>query len=153
MSEYGVHSEVGKLRKVIDGTSNTILLAELQRIWEDGTSSGTSGVAAGRSQDGWLFGGAATSFSTAASVLFSNGSLMNDAAPSTGGIHRGQFEGPGSEHAGGANIAMVDASVQFMSEDIDPLIFMAMGTRAGSEVVTDSSPEVLFDQLEGLFKN
>ncbi|HTN77151.1 MAG TPA: DUF1559 domain-containing protein [Pirellulaceae bacterium] len=42
----------------------------------------------------------------------------------------------GSYHSGGAQAARCDGSVGFFSETIDPIIWTAMGTRAGAEVVT-----------------
>jgi len=34
------------------------------------------------------------------------------------------------------NVAMVDGSVQFVSDDIDRLVWNAMGTRDGEEIVS-----------------
>jgi prepilin-type N-terminal cleavage/methylation domain-containing protein/prepilin-type processing-associated H-X9-DG protein len=41
-----------------------------------------------------------------------------------------------SRHNGGVNVAMVDGSVQFVSDDIDHLVWNAMGTRDGEEIVS-----------------
>ncbi|QEG37544.1 DUF1559 domain-containing protein [Bythopirellula goksoeyrii] len=41
----------------------------------------------------------------------------------------------GSFHSGGVNFAYVDGSVHFISDDIDPLTWLAMGSRNGGEVV------------------
>jgi prepilin-type processing-associated H-X9-DG protein len=43
-----------------------------------------------------------------------------------------------SNHNGGVNVAMVDGSVQFASDDINILLWRAMGSRNGDETVTDS---------------
>ena len=40
-----------------------------------------------------------------------------------------------SRHVGGANFALGDGSVRFMSENIDGALFEALGTRNGQEVV------------------
>jgi prepilin-type processing-associated H-X9-DG protein len=45
----------------------------------------------------------------------------------------------GSQHAGGANFAMVDGSVRFLKEAIAPSVLRALGTRAGSEVLSADS--------------
>jgi prepilin-type processing-associated H-X9-DG protein len=39
-----------------------------------------------------------------------------------------------SLHPGGTHMAMADASVQFVAESIDYLVWNALGTRAGAEV-------------------
>ncbi len=44
-----------------------------------------------------------------------------------------------SNHPGGVNVLFVDGSVRFMKDSIQPYIWMSLGTRAGSEVVSSSS--------------
>ena len=43
-----------------------------------------------------------------------------------------------SEHSGGAFFNMVDGSVQFIGEFIDPLLYKGLGSRAGGELVQDA---------------
>ena len=43
----------------------------------------------------------------------------------------------GSYHAGGANFCNGDGSVRFLPEDIDTLVFLALGSRNGAETVSD----------------
>jgi len=43
-----------------------------------------------------------------------------------------------SRHPGGVNVAMADASVQFIRDDIDVFIWWALGSRDGGEVIADS---------------
>ena len=40
-----------------------------------------------------------------------------------------------SEHPGGANFAMCDGSVRFVSESLDPELYDGLATRDGGEVV------------------
>jgi hypothetical protein len=48
--------------------------------------------------------------------------------------------GFGSEHAGGGcHFVMGDGSVHFMSENIERLVFLAMGSRSGDDVVGDEA--------------
>jgi prepilin-type N-terminal cleavage/methylation domain-containing protein len=144
------------LATVLDGTSHTIMLGELQRIWAlEGDprfvagGMGDSGYPAGRSEDGWLFGGPATMFGTAVTATID---AVGDNMDSAGGLNSWFFEHPGSEHVGGANLAYADASVQFVNEDIDPLVLMAETTRAGGETTSrDGSSGDLERQLEALF--
>jgi hypothetical protein len=41
-----------------------------------------------------------------------------------------------SRHAGGVNLVMVDASLQFVSNGVDPAVWSALGSRAGAELVS-----------------
>jgi prepilin-type N-terminal cleavage/methylation domain-containing protein/prepilin-type processing-associated H-X9-DG protein len=43
-----------------------------------------------------------------------------------------------SEHPGGINMLFADGTVRFLRQTMDPIIFAAVGTRAGGEVVNDS---------------
>lgn len=116
-----------------DGTSNTILLGEMQRLWDPtGGPAGTPGLTGSwiaRTYDGWATGGSATLFATG--VLPST-----DAFANPGGVNSGFFESPGSDHSGGAYLCTADSSVRFFSEHADPRIVEAMGNRAGGEVIS-----------------
>jgi prepilin-type processing-associated H-X9-DG protein len=45
------------------------------------------------------------------------------------------FVSPRSYHPGGVNLGLVDGSVRFVSDNIDPVTFRALGSRNGREVV------------------
>lgn len=128
------------ISKVADGTSNTIMLGELRRVWtpDEAPSSDPLVTGAYQSQDGWFLGGAATSFCTYAPGTFSVTGVGKTAAD-IGGVNGDLSEGVGSDHAGGANVGMGDGSAQFMSENIDPLVLMLMASRANG----DLSPSAL----------
>jgi prepilin-type N-terminal cleavage/methylation domain-containing protein len=111
------------LTDVTDGTSNTIMLAEMS--WESpfGTRYRT-----------WLRGGEA------------GGCYCVGARNATNTINSGikanliaQFnEVPmGSMHPGGANFALGDASVRFIQESISITTYRALASRNGGEVVGD----------------
>ena len=104
-----------KFRDITDGTSNTIMIGEHQRLNDPETCTR-------RSSDGWAVAGVATTFSTDASTCGCPGGLNNDF-----------FESPGSEHPGGAQFAMADGSVTFISENVNSVLFMYLGAKASGE--------------------
>ena len=109
-----------------DGLSNTIMLGELQRMWDPGNPyrGGTRGTDSRRSEDGWAVGGSAVGFST---------ETADDHASKGGGLNAYHFESPGSDHPGGALFSLADGSVHFVFEHIDPKILKAMGSREGND--------------------
>ncbi len=147
--------EGSSLAKVTDGTSHTLMLGELQRIWAADDDprfagqSGDAGVVSGRSDDGWVFGGSTTMFTTSVTTTIDG---VGDTRDSPGGLNDWFFEHPGSDHVGGAHLAYADGSVHFVSENVDPLILMAETTRAGGELASDEGAvgNIAVD-LEALF--
>ncbi|UUO07752.1 DUF1559 domain-containing protein [Blastopirellula sp. J2-11] len=118
---YKLRSTLG-FRDITDGTSNTIMLGELSwndypfyRAWNRGL------------------------------VWTSNGLYLattkNHRYPINIGIKTPTFTmvanngGYGSQHPGGANFAMADASVRFLPETISMETYLGLASRGGSEVV------------------
>jgi len=110
------------LASVTDGLTNTIMLGELQRLRPVTGATSAAKTYNRTSQDGWAVGGVATLFCTATDPGHSN----------PGGINNIFFESPGSQHAGGCFFAMVDGSVQWLSEFIDCKDNNAVFPRLGS---------------------
>ncbi len=106
--------------RIRDGTSNTIMTGELQRLQGERDQQ--------RSEDGWAVGGASTLFTTA---MAENGNAVYQ----TGGINNGFFEAAGSDHPGGVNFGMADGSVRFISENIRSETIYYLGSIADGEVV------------------
>ena len=109
--------------EIHDGTSNTIMTGELQRITE--APGGVTGVKL--SHDGWSVASDSTLFctslmfqltSTAVVPVTTGGKLMNNY----------YFGSPGSDHAGGAHFGLGDGSVTWVSEDIDADVFALLGS-------------------------
>ena len=143
-------SRAARLRQTTDGTSSTLMLGELQRIWaadDDPRFPGNNygGINSARSADGWLFGGAATMFTTSASAWIDN---IAEQRFTAGGLNSWHFEHPGSEHPGGAHLAYADASIHFFSENMDSLVLMTLTTRAGSESKSGNLVEVMKAHFE-----
>jgi len=107
-----------------DGTSNTIMAGELQRITtqtgkDDTTRNSSTGPII--SHDGWAVGGDATLFSTGVPTATSTStSLMNN----------GWFASPGSDHNGTVNFGMGDGSVRSLSVSTSAEVFALLGSMA-----------------------
>lgn len=114
---------IGSVR---DGTSNTIMIGEVQRMY------GSS--ARQQSLDGWAVGGA--------SNLFDGATGHN--APGPGredngeGINAPNFQAPGSDHPGGAQFGMADGSVRFLSENTNQMVFERLCTMREGVPVGDA---------------
>jgi prepilin-type processing-associated H-X9-DG protein len=114
--------------EITDGTSNTLLFGE--RHYFD---IAFDTIAGDRIKDwGWLwFGGEADAFlSTRAPINFK--------FPAVGGTQidfDARINAFGSGHPGGAQFALADGSVRFISQTISMVTFQALGTRSGGEVI------------------
>ncbi|MCH2115795.1 MAG: DUF1559 domain-containing protein [Pirellulales bacterium] len=121
------------LRQITDGTSNTIMLGELQRMYDplgpNEPASGVQGhkIRSQRAQDAWALAGVWNLFTCMDGINY-------ELHP--GGMNNWFYESPGSEHPGGAQFCFVDGSVTFMSENIDPTILHRLGTRAVEDIVS-----------------
>lgn len=129
-----------RLTDVTDGTGNTILVGE--RSWGNANGTWAGAVSNGvclRGKQNPCPGSGAGSFPAAALVL-AHSHLNNATTDTDGGLD--DFS---SRHPGGSYFAFADGSVRYLRNvpgdlpggDITPdgLIFQAMGTRAGGEVV------------------
>jgi prepilin-type N-terminal cleavage/methylation domain-containing protein/prepilin-type processing-associated H-X9-DG protein len=113
---------------VKDGTSNTIMLGELQRLngrsrLERLTDPNDPRLVEGhiQSSDGWAWGGAATLFSTRLGI---NKEL--------------HFDVPGSAHEGKiANFCFADGSVRQIGPNIDLITFQNLGNMANGIPVSE----------------
>jgi prepilin-type N-terminal cleavage/methylation domain-containing protein/prepilin-type processing-associated H-X9-DG protein len=116
-----------------DGTSNTILLAEIagkNELFRAGKDTGTplSGFFGG--EGGWA------DATSAGSSLWGS-SADGTVAPGNCGVNCSNDYGLYSFHSGGANILLADGSVRFVKATIDIRVLCALVTRQGGEVVGD----------------
>jgi len=116
----GVFEQAGKyscnIAHITDGTSNTLLLGEVKqkRPW----AAGGAGAWWTCQLGGWSLAGTATGINW------------------PGATHTwGNSESFGSHHVGGAQFALADGSVRFISDSINLALFGAVGTTSGGEVV------------------
>jgi prepilin-type N-terminal cleavage/methylation domain-containing protein/prepilin-type processing-associated H-X9-DG protein len=124
-----------RLTDIIDGDSNTLLFAE--RYHGDYIYDSDPYV-----DDKLYFWAWAYYSSNAGDVLFGTSVPINFKLPDNfAGLPNGQKDlligqrrsNAGSGHAGGANFALADGSVRFISETISPVTYHALGTRNGNE--------------------
>ena len=105
-----------ELRQVKDGASNTFLIGE---------SSPVDGNSAAWSSDGdWAITAIQLNWDPGAS-----GACTNPGARECWT----QYRGFRSKHSGGANFALVDGSVSFVANEVNPLVYRSLSTRSGGE--------------------
>jgi hypothetical protein len=106
--------EIVSLKDIKDGTSNTLGVGEISwndanvyRVWCRGSAGGTAG-------------GAKNITNPINSTRYNGADNYTNVS----------F---GSQHAGGAQFALMDGKVTFLSENIDMLLYKALGSRKGGE--------------------
>jgi prepilin-type N-terminal cleavage/methylation domain-containing protein len=121
-----------RIGDLIDGTSNTILLAETKEgrasVWIDGSSAAITAR--------WFDPAAAPTFAGDTTAINHTPYFQAEAIYGSGAAIDSLW-GPSSEHTGGAFHLLGDGSVQFLSETMNVDTYHALASRAGGEVVTD----------------
>lgn len=111
--------ETTTINSIKDGTAYTFLIGETD-FKPMGVPSTSMGGVWGYGYIGYTWG---TTFHP-----FNNHKNLPPPAPTAYGAFR-------SEHPGGAHFAMVDCSVHFIRNNIDPATYQALSSRAGNELV------------------
>jgi len=129
-----------RIRDVIDGTSSTVMLGErnhTDRVYDAYFASGATTNPMG----GWGFWAPSGGQLGLTDVTMSSFGPINYEMPTGLGTVANSPEENyrlcsfGSQHVGGAQFALADGSVRFISEDVSISVFRYLTTRAGGEVV------------------
>jgi prepilin-type N-terminal cleavage/methylation domain-containing protein/prepilin-type processing-associated H-X9-DG protein len=123
-----------KIADITDGTSNTLMFGERSHfdpVYETPTASGGCGSLF-QGWGWWAF--RAPGDVTLSSLVSINYKIT---APCTTVKADERVNAFGSQHAGGANFAMADGSVRFMSDSVPLITLRALSTRAGGEVISN----------------
>ena len=116
--ETGLIESNPKFNQIKDGTSNTLLLAEISgrpQHWEDGRNLGSDDL----TFSGWA------------------DPLNQFRASATKPINETNEDNIFSFHPGGANLLIADGSVHFVSEDLQPSVMVEVISHQGGEVTSD----------------
>lgn len=132
---YG-RNEVCKISDIIDGTSNTVSFSEFNN--KDDKFDTDPLI------DDYLNGWGWAGFGGVGDVLFGTSGPLGftipqnfDSLPAATQqtMYNWRINAAGSMHTGGANAAMTDGSVRFVSNAISPTTWQAMGSKANGEVL------------------
>jgi prepilin-type N-terminal cleavage/methylation domain-containing protein/prepilin-type processing-associated H-X9-DG protein len=130
------------IKDATDGTSNTLLFAEFQQ-WDPVFDACGGPAGSGRPSTtmirnwSWVFFGQDIFVGTSTPINFRLVNCAQFWQGSPGPIeYHDRIQAIGSMHAGGAQVAMADGSVQFLSQGIAVTALRSLGSRSGGEVVT-----------------
>jgi prepilin-type processing-associated H-X9-DG protein len=122
------------LRKVKDGTSKTLLISECLKAWSEHDNDWRGDI---HNDDGeFRFHTLLTPNSSSPDIIQS-GWFQNTGDPLMPAVAGGgteQVTAARSRHSGGVNAVFLDGSVRFIPNDLDLVVWQAMGSMNGSEV-------------------
>lgn len=125
-----------RVKEIRDGLSNTIIVGETEPLatntllQEDGNAGRVDHWAiAGDDGDNWE--GTDWSEACGSTGVPLNFKLPKNASKAEIGKAEVAF---GSRHPGGANMLFADGAVRYATDNVDPKVWSALGTRAGNEI-------------------
>jgi prepilin-type N-terminal cleavage/methylation domain-containing protein len=128
-----------RIGDVVDGTSNTFLIAEVQDELRGEVNGSNERRMRGSDRKYCFSGGGDGNPPTDASeyvVGMETDDPINANTRDATGFFNNDGEYAGSYHPGGAQFALTDGSVRFVTETINMTIYRGLATRAGGEVVS-----------------
>lgn len=131
-----MHDDVNrKLRDIIDGLSNTLLITEQAGRPDFYILGKKQGSNAGLTQAaGW---GPWASYQVFQVQVFGSDGITRDGPGGPCTVNCNNSQGVYSFHTGGANAVFVDGSVRFLSQSISPDPLFAIVTINGSEILSE----------------
>jgi prepilin-type processing-associated H-X9-DG protein len=144
-ASVGYHTPFGggppvRLADVTDGASSTLLLGEHANgdPWWSAAFGGPGSVAAdGPSYVGGGYEGGPYALAYNPFNYRLPADAVGAALPTLSDYFFRRVYSFGSDHPGGADVALCDGSVRFVADGINPATFAALGTIDGGEVVRD----------------
>jgi prepilin-type N-terminal cleavage/methylation domain-containing protein/prepilin-type processing-associated H-X9-DG protein len=124
-----------RLTDVADGTSNTVIFSE---ILGTSTTNDWRGTTINPGMGGNMFSTFTPPNSPTPDAVYACNAANPEQLPciQTDGTDGRMFAAARSMHTGGVNAAFADGSVRFIPNGIDPIIWQALGTKAGGEGVS-----------------
>ncbi|MDO5554896.1 MAG: DUF1559 domain-containing protein [Planctomycetia bacterium] len=124
-----LHKDVCRFSDILDGTSNTLMIGESTLYWD------------GHGSWGFYRGSLCVAFNPDMPMnkykLSAKEDRLGNKGYASGTVNVDQYsQSVSSLHSGGANVALADASVRFVSETINITVWDAMATKAGSETIS-----------------
>jgi prepilin-type processing-associated H-X9-DG protein len=122
-----------RISDITDGTTNTIALGEILPACRDDGNPGYYPA------DMWTYNRTSNNAFTNAPINFDTCTVATDPKdPSCNRTQQWQLSrGFKSKHTGGANFALCDGSVRFISQTIDMTTYWRLGDRADGQVLGD----------------
>ncbi|MBL8888903.1 MAG: DUF1559 domain-containing protein [Planctomycetaceae bacterium] len=137
-----------RLADVTDGLSNTLMIGEAESDPQLASIASTRETPNTGRKDHWAMGGddfdnwegtdwSEMGGSTAVAINYRKPTTTPSPLVLDGSPEWGAYEVSfGSNHPGGAQFCLGDGSVKFLTEDVDPVVYSAYGTRSRSEAVS-----------------
>jgi prepilin-type N-terminal cleavage/methylation domain-containing protein/prepilin-type processing-associated H-X9-DG protein len=122
-----------RLGQITDGTSTTLLIGD--RFWSHAMAPWAGAV-----NHGIVRGGPRNAWRNSPEAAYPSPNFACVQANALNAVNDpdGALDEFFSEHPGGCNIAFADAAVHFLHQQINRAVLMALGTRAGGEVVAET---------------
>lgn len=135
------NAQGAKIGQVSDGLSNTLLFGErfhLDKNFDDRLFNHPSKFSrypiAKWGVWGWYGGGNGTTHTFASTLVPINYMTPANATPNFANVNL-RMSAFGSGHSGGANFAIGDGSVRFISQSVDLITLQGLSTKSGGEVI------------------